>query len=931
MLRRGSLARTVALLFLRSGILPRSSSSLATDDDTRLGLVIAAAWEYLSTNRVSLDKWILFFTVIAYIVIAIAFLGTAALLLFASVANAAPATGSSSSIFQAPQPTQDIAQNWIDYLFLGQDISGYVSQSGQAIPQAHTIQTALQTGLSLYSDAMLIVAAVLLFYHLIAMVVETAHHGVPMGKRASQIWAPIRLVVAIGLLVPIAGGLSSGQYLVIKVAEMGSGLASNVWQTFLTALAAEGPTYQAPKTPYVRKIVQDLVDIQACQLAYNYTVASAMSQLSPGDWSGYLVQPMQPPPVIDPISGASISGGNATLYTNTILGDEGLCGSYEVATMPTKTNSDPNNFENQIAQEIAQAHISAVQSLMAQGGPVTTVAKNVKFFIHGFPRTTDSPQPPATPGFTAGDFIANDTIPANNVVEQLVSQYQTNLETTLTSAMSNLTDNSMQDIATQWGGEGWVAAGAWFNTIARSQGAIIDATEDGLPKVVGPEVATIVASDPNSMTSWAQWFSGRYASTQNVDSVAQTTAAILQPFDVWLRGSGTAAVPGGNTSGQDAVAAAEAKMKAAASGESDSGFNLMDALLSLVDKLGIATGAWSDGPLMFQFSNTANPLAEVSYLGHSYLSFGLDLIAGAGVSSLFGGALSAVPFVGKGLGMLAAVAAFIGVIVIAGGFTLAFLVPLMPFIRFFFATLTWVIAVFEGVVFVPLVALAHLNPEGEGLPGSSAKQAYFLILNIFLRPVLMVFGLIMGLLIFFVAISFLNMMYGVATAGTGASSGGFHTIAKLVFSMLYVGLAYICANNCFKAIGYFPEHALRWIGSGGHHERMGSPGDIATIMTGIAAYGGKELGSALQKPGQLMQAAHDRSVEKREAAEANERRNNKLIETIQGSRGVSNAPSSESVADTSGAASNLPGEAARRAQNRTRAILDAQRRGKPDA
>jgi conjugal transfer/type IV secretion protein DotA/TraY len=47
-----------------------------------------------------------------------------------------------------------------------------------------------------------------------------------MGKRANQIWAPIRLVFAIGLLVPINGGMNSGQYIVIKVAELGSGMAS---------------------------------------------------------------------------------------------------------------------------------------------------------------------------------------------------------------------------------------------------------------------------------------------------------------------------------------------------------------------------------------------------------------------------------------------------------------------------------------------------------------------------------------------------------------------------------------------------------------------------------------------------------------------------------------------------------------------------------
>ncbi len=64
----------------------------------------------------------------------------------------------------------------------------------------------MQTALGFYSDAMLMFAAIILFYHLATMIVNTAHHGVVMGKQANQIWAPIRLVVAIGLLVPMGSG-----------------------------------------------------------------------------------------------------------------------------------------------------------------------------------------------------------------------------------------------------------------------------------------------------------------------------------------------------------------------------------------------------------------------------------------------------------------------------------------------------------------------------------------------------------------------------------------------------------------------------------------------------------------------------------------------------------------------------------------------------
>ncbi len=432
--------------------------------------------------------------------------------------------------------------------------------------------------------------------------------------------------------------------------------------------------------------------------------------------------------------------------------------------------------------------------------------------------------------------------------------------------MGSLQDTSLQNIATNWSNQGWVSAGAWFNSIARTQGAIVDATQDGLPATVPPKVGQ-VAESTDFMTRSAQWLTGGRGDAREAADIYSTVMKQLAGFDTWLRNGAPAGTP---TSSGDA----QKQLQDAAAGTSDHmGFNIINGLLWLVDKTAVEVGAWSDGPLMYQFNGSANPLAEVAYLGHSNLTAGLNMLGLAGAISIGSGAagffgwLPVGGMIVKAMGWASALLGFIGIVFIAGGFTLAFLVPLMPFIWFFFNVLTWMLAVVEAVVIVPVIALAHLNPEGDGLPGASAKQAYFLLLNIFLRPVLMVFGLICGLLLFFVGISFLNMMYGVAVVGSGAA-GGLHTVAKISFSVIYVGLAYICASHCFRAIGYFPENALRWIGASGHHENMGSPEHMGTIMTGVSAYAGKELGSAIQKPGQMLTASAQRKDDQKNAADA---------------------------------------------------------------
>ena len=78
------------------------------------------------------------------------------------------------------------------------------------------LQAAFISVLAFYSDAILIIAAMILFYHLTAMVAETAHHGQVMGKRANQVWAPIRLVVAIGFWFLSAAGLTAASISLLK-------------------------------------------------------------------------------------------------------------------------------------------------------------------------------------------------------------------------------------------------------------------------------------------------------------------------------------------------------------------------------------------------------------------------------------------------------------------------------------------------------------------------------------------------------------------------------------------------------------------------------------------------------------------------------------------------------------------------------------------
>src|SRR5262249_8174989 len=107
--------------------------------------------------------------------------------------------------------------------------------------------------------------------------------GTPFGQRFQTIWAPIRLVMALGLLIPISNyGLNSAQYLVLYAAKYGSGFATHTWNAF-NATMTGSPVFASggvnpsgerttliarPVDPDISPVVQFMSIAHACQYAY---------------------------------------------------------------------------------------------------------------------------------------------------------------------------------------------------------------------------------------------------------------------------------------------------------------------------------------------------------------------------------------------------------------------------------------------------------------------------------------------------------------------------------------------------------------------------------------------------------------------------------------------------------------------------------------
>jgi defect-in-organelle-trafficking protein DotA len=209
-------------------------------------------------------------------------------------------------------------------------------------------------------------------------------------------------------------------------------------------------------------------------------------------------------------------------------------------------------------------------------------------------------------------------------------------------------------------------------------------------------------------------------------------------------------------------------------------------------------------------------------------------------------------------------------VLVGGGGLLAVYVPLIPFIIFSFGAVGWVISCVEAMVAGPIVALGIISPTQHGHEFlGKAEHALMLIFNIFLRPSLMIFGLVAAMYLSNVLVAFVSTFFfqaviigmgggllagagGVAIGGAVAVAGGPVVLAGgaaggILLLFLFIFLAYVyivltVLNKCFATIYIIPEQVMRWIGGKG--EQYGEEAAAGEIKRGTEAGIGK-MGGAM--------------------------------------------------------------------------------------
>lgn len=703
--------------------------------------------------------------------------------------------------------------------------------------------------LKYYSLAMLVIAALMILYMLVITVTESARTGKPFGSRFDGIWAPIRLALAIGLLMPVAsGGYNGAQMITLQSAVWGSNLATNVWYGGLSAMSKDSKSFFTsmmgdPGYRFVRDMFlvnlcvesikkQPLVKTATSQTPkYKMTVndnkmififgtedapdfcgqveilvndsMGAPDELKGNYWPAKVVQGYQQIAVdFMPIPGltketlkaawASNGAGNVQIAGNASAENTPMSGVIKtgIDEIVGKNNPDGDGFGKAIIKKNAKdfSDGTQVKNWMKKYWDqmgVMYYCSNVK---------------PVPTNIKDGGLSAD--IPTNcGAAHPTRSLFfvTKEFEPSITAYNKWIITSMAKDA-----NHGWTTAGVFYLRISRALSGISDVvnnipTVTILPSNLSKAFAT--EDNPSANTDIIEKQCGDNAGLMqglanffNIGDVAHMCKKYELSIEMnkFLRG--------GKQWFLDSVLRDQKGVYGLMEGRKfDRSLEISEPETATNMETSNVTGPALGGLVgMAKIdSKNMNPLGTI-------VNWGTILLMASATAYLIG-------FIGNG-GAWTDIAFSIGALLLIPGFVLSFWVPAIPFIHFTFAVVEWMISVLEAVIGMPLWALSLITLDGDGL-GKMGTEGVKRLFEIILRPTIIILALVASIIIFTAGVSFFNSALAVYKDAYDNDSNALGAgLSNLGMLFVYVFGIYSLATACFKLIDNIPDNFGRWAG-----------------------------------------------------------------------------------------------------------------------
>ena len=257
-----------------------------------------------------------------------------------------------------------------------------------------------------------------------------------------------------------------------------------------------------------------------------------------------------------------------------------------------------------------------------------------------------------------------------------------------------------------------------------------------------------------------------------------------------------------------------------------------------------------------------NPMLAMGEIGSMFMNASATLmIAPVALDAIRGAAKGAgdslsIPLVGGVLAAIFETLALVAerlsdwlgaglMITFSFGFTLVYIVPMIPVALFIAGVMSWIIMLIESVAITPIWIAMMTVPEGEGISGQRLERGYSILLALVLRPTLMIIGLLSSIYVMFVVFELINQGFW-GSMGAITQSAGNSLFGVIATVAIYIYLVLTMVKQSSQLIYSLPNNVLEWTGSvgrafgdneiSGAMSNMGS-GQAMNSLSGMATGG----------------------------------------------------------------------------------------------
>lgn len=406
---------------------------------------------------------------------------------------------------------------------------------------------------------------------------------------------------------------------------------------------------------------------------------------------------------------------------------------------------------------IYQAHQQALLQMQ------TTISADALQFVNGVIQKQNGA------GGTLPDSasqIKGAALQYENTIQGVINSEQSQIQALASQVSDNIKTN------------GWWTLGAWYQTFAQANTRLSDAVQ-GKASTFGASGA-----DPSNTSIYA--VAKNAFDTQQTMSAANSTNALGTDPANPQQNSTSSQIIGNLFPGQifvnSIIQSTTGQMNPLIQMK-----NLGDTVLSTAE---ITLGAYTVLGIANEMKNGDSAVGLAAATVNFFTS------AGDAASGAFG---ALKPFI---------IAVIFSLFVL--GATLSIYVPMVPFIVWFGAIINWLVVVAEAIIAAPLWALTHLAGDGEGM-GHRSAHGWIFLLNVMVRPILMVIGFFLGGAAIVAAGTVLNSLFGIALANVQYDSIT-GIVSIVTFLVLYCSLCLNLVHSCFNLIMIVPDQVINWVG-----------------------------------------------------------------------------------------------------------------------